>query len=87
MTACRHTRSKVTASREEGHTDTPKRSFRYIKFRRRECLDCGAKFVTFELTDEQLKRMATDRIERHKKLQAEVKKLAEECGVIVGVKT
>jgi transcriptional regulator NrdR family protein len=51
---CKHTKSLVYDSREEGHTNAAARPYRYLQSRRRECLDCGHRFRTFELTEEQL---------------------------------
>lgn len=51
---CRHTTSKVIGTREEGHRNAKATTFRYIKGRRRECLECGKRFNTFELSCKQL---------------------------------
>jgi hypothetical protein len=51
---CRHTESDVYESREEGYLTAPCTKFRYLKFRRRRCKDCGHRFRTFEMTEEMI---------------------------------
>lgn len=51
---CRHTRSVVLKSHEEGSPGASRAPFRYVMFRRRRCRDCGFAFGTFELTEDQM---------------------------------
>lgn len=77
---CRHTRSEVTETREEGHDNAPSPEFRYEKFRRRKCLDCGYNFQTFELTPDQIDKANDDACRR---LHAMQRSLREILGIAV----
>jgi len=54
MNTCRHTRFKTVRAHVEGHRKATNQPFRYQVFRRRECLDCGERFNTYELTESQI---------------------------------
>lgn len=57
MNCKNHTRTTIHNSRDEGHRNAPVQPFRYVKYRRRICLDCGERFTTYEMHDSQLKRL------------------------------
>lgn len=75
---CRHTRSQVTDSREEGHNYASMREFRYIKRRRRKCIDCQERFTTYELTVEMMEEAEAQTYMRATGLKEKLSSLANE---------
>jgi transcriptional regulator NrdR family protein len=78
MSKCRHTRSQVTDSREEGHRHASMQEYRYLKRRRRKCIDCGHKFTTYEMTREGLEAMDERATARLARIHAALRELLEE---------
>lgn len=53
--SCLHTKTKIIDSRKYGKGGYQK-SFPYIKRRKRHCLNCKKKFVTFEVLAVQVRK-------------------------------
>lgn len=74
---CRHTRSSVSESREEGDERYASTDFRYYKIRRRVCQDCGQRFTTYELTDIQVDQLQEDAKHRINKIHKQLRSILE----------
>jgi transcriptional regulator NrdR family protein len=55
---CRHANSITLTSRGQGRPNAKDAPFAFVKYRRRECLGCGARFGTFELTEKTIKAIS-----------------------------
>ena len=55
---CEHKRTGVTDSRPGSELYKAGRAYGSVQTRRRECLDCGERFTTYEIRKEDLERLA-----------------------------
>lgn len=65
---CLHVRSTIYDTRAHDDINARREVFPYRKLRRHRCLECGCRFATYEMTEDQVAALAWDRLGylRHK---------------------
>ena len=56
--SCNHTSTRCIQSRMQEHHSALRRDFKYTRYRKHLCLDCGHKWNTLEFDEEQMQAAA-----------------------------
>lgn len=54
---CDHVKVETLTTRRVGEKNAARRVFPYLVYRKKHCFDCGRKFGTFELTEQQIEEL------------------------------